>query len=100
VHNYLAARDVTDLLTVRMASQKKVGRSSLLAYAFAKAAFDPASQAAPHLYTRREPWEQYQQRWCASESHHLFRFSRDDEFVIMRKAKQMLRLQRTQTFLA
>jgi hypothetical protein len=97
VRDKMVARDVTDLLAVRMLSQKKVDRPSLLAYALAESAFDPASQATPHLSTRRAPWEEFRQSWCDSEFEHLFRFSRSDVdtllplFDIQANAKHVLR---------
>jgi hypothetical protein len=45
VRDKMAARDVMDFLAVRMLSQKKADRRSLLAYALAESAFDPALQA-------------------------------------------------------
>ena len=45
VRDKLLAKDVQDFLTVRMALHKTVDRSSVVAYALAETAFDPASQA-------------------------------------------------------
>jgi hypothetical protein len=78
VHDKLLAKDVHDFLTVRMALHKKVDRSSVVAYALADTAFDLASQATPHFYTRQEPWETRRERWGDSEFEHLFRFSKSD----------------------
>jgi hypothetical protein len=57
IRDTLLAKYIQDFLTVRMALHKKLDRSSVVAYALVEAAFDPASQATPHLYTRRELWE-------------------------------------------
>ena len=78
VREKLLARDVQDFLTVRMALHKNVDRASVAAYALAETAFDPKSQATPHLHTRQEPWETRRERWCDSEFEHLFRFSKSD----------------------
>jgi|AntRauMFilla1563_2_1112583.scaffolds.fasta_scaffold72664_2 hypothetical protein len=58
--------------------QKKVDRLLLRAYAFGEIALNPALQATPHLYTIRELWEQFRERWCTFKFQRLFRFLRDD----------------------
>jgi hypothetical protein len=36
------------------------------------------NQATLHLYTRRKPWDQFTERWCASDFKHLFCSAQSD----------------------
>ena len=67
VMDKMCARDVQDFISVRMMIQKKVDIRSFAAYNLAESAFHPASQATPHLRTRRESWEEFREHWSDSE---------------------------------
>ena len=78
VRDKLLAKDVQDFLTVRMALNKKVDRTSVAAFALAESAFAPASQATPFLASSRVPWETRRDQWGDEEFVQLFRFSRSE----------------------
>jgi hypothetical protein len=79
----MCARDVQDFISVRMVLQKKVDIRSFAAYSLAETAFHPATQATPHLRSRRETWGEFRQHWSDSEFEHLFRFSRRDVDILL-----------------